>query len=155
SENACHNGLNIFTVPPTNVSINRSTVREILPLNSVDDSPYKFRVFSDNQWLVLAYTKLYIQCQIQKRDGVGWVPLTAQDTLVAPIQMLGQSFIRQLKMSVNGTEVYDSSTLYPYICYIKNELSYSSNVKDTVLAAGGYYRDEAVDNAASGISAKE
>ncbi|KAH7721116.1 CBN-RNR-2 protein [Aphelenchoides avenae] len=88
-------------------------------------------------------------CQIQKRDGVGWVPLTAQDTLVAPIQMLGQSFIRQLKMSINGTEVYDSSTLYPYICYIKNELSYSSNVKDTILAAGGYYRDEAMDNAAS------
>ena len=92
SENACHNGLNIFTVPPTNVSINKSTVREILPLNSVDDSPYEFRVFSDNQWLDLAYTKLYIQCQIQKRDGVGWVPLTAQDTLV-----------RQFKCSVRAS----------------------------------------------------
>ena len=149
SENACHNGLNVFTLPPTNVSVLRSTKREVLPLNTVDESPYEFRVNGDSQWLDLSYTKLYIQCQIQKRDGVQWVNLTAADTLVAPVQTLGQSFIRQLKVSLNGTETYDSGTLYPFMTYIKNELNYSPIVKDTAMAAGGYYREERVDDATS------
>lgn len=149
SDNACHNGLNIFHVPPTDVSLNRSSVREILPLNSVYESPYEFRVFSDNQWLDLSKTYLYLQLQIEKRDGNGWTPLNAADTDVAPIQTLGQSFVRQLKVTVNGTEVYDSSTLYPYICYMKNELGLSPVVKNTWLAAAGYYPETMMDNAAS------
>lgn len=149
SENACHNGLNIFSVPPTDVSLNRSAIKEILPLNSVFESPYEFRVFSDNQWLDLSKTYLYLQVQIEKRDGNGWIPLAATDTNVAPIQTLGQSFIRQLKVNVNGTEVYDSSTLYPYICYMKNELGLSPVVKSTWLSAAGYYADTVLDNAGS------
>lgn len=146
SENAIHSGLNIFGVPPTHVSVNRTHLREILPLNTVDESPYEFRVFSDNQWLDLSKTYLYLRLQIQKKDGETWKAIDALDTDVAPVQQIGQSFVEQLKMHVNGTEIYDSSTHYPYIAYMKNELNYSTDVKDTWLTASGYYRDIAMDN---------
>lgn len=147
SDNACHSGLNIFNVPPTNASIVKSTLREILPLNAIDDpntERYEFRIFSDNQWLDLSRTYLYLQLQLQKKVGANWVNIDADtDKPVAACQTLGQSFIKQLRVSIAGTEVYDSTQLYPYLCYMKNELNYSADMKDTVLAAAGYARDTA------------
>uniref|UniRef100_A0A915DMS5 Uncharacterized protein n=1 Tax=Ditylenchus dipsaci TaxID=166011 RepID=A0A915DMS5_9BILA len=148
SGSACHSGLNIFTVPPTNVSVNKSVIREILPVNTIDESPYEFRVFSDNQWIDLSKTYLYLELALQKRTGNNWVPLVAADVDVAPVQALGQSFIRQLKVHINGTEVYDSTNLYPYLSYIKNELTYSKDVKSSLLASTGYYNEDQHDNAA-------
>ncbi|KAI1690903.1 hypothetical protein Ddc_24589 [Ditylenchus destructor] len=91
----------------------------------------------------------YCKLQIQKKSGNDWVSLVAADTNVAPIQAIGHSFIRQLKVSINNTEVYDSTNLYPFLSYIKNELSYSKAVKDSELAASGYYLDNKQDEATS------
>ncbi|KAH7711375.1 Protein F19G12.2 [Aphelenchoides avenae] len=147
SENAVHSALNIFGVPPTNVSVDHSQVREILPLNAIEEtSTYEFRIFSDNQWLDLSKTYLYLQLQLQKYDNGVWVPLDVNDQNVAPVQAIGNSFVRQLKMYVNSTEVYDSTALYPYISYLKNELNYSTDVKDTWLMASGYYREDKIDD---------
>lgn len=148
SENAFNSGLSIFGIPPTNVSIHSSQVREILPMNPVDTSPYEFRIHSDNQWLDLSKTYLYIQLKVEKKtpDAVEWSPLDDTDTHVAAKQAMASNFINQLKMTVNGTEVYDSTKLYPYLSYIKNELHYSESVKDTWLSTSGYYRDTKKDD---------
>lgn len=148
SENAFHSALNIFTVPPTNVSIHKSQIRELLPLNSVDTSPYEFRVFSDNQWMDLSKTYLYLELELQKqKEGEDeWTKLDAADTDVGFKQAVGQSFISQLTMSINSTDVYDSTKLYPYLSYIKNELFYPPSMKDSWLTASGYYRDTRKDN---------
>ncbi|KAH7719096.1 CBN-RNR-2 protein [Aphelenchoides avenae] len=152
SENAFNSGLNIFTMPPTNVSIHSSQVREILAMNPVDTSPYEFRIFSDNQWLDLSKTYLYLQLQVEKKtpEAVEWGPLDeVENTRIAAKQSLGTSFVNQLKMHINGNEVYDSTKLYPYMSYIKNELHYSNDVKDTWLSSSGFYRDSARDDANS------
>ncbi|KAH7695414.1 Protein F19G12.2, partial [Aphelenchoides avenae] len=147
SENAVHSALNIFGVPPTNVSVDHSQTREILPLNAIEEtSTYEYRIFSDNQWLDLSKTYLYLQLQLQKYDNGVWVPLDVNDQNVAPVQAIGNSFVRQLKMYVNSTEVYDSTALYPYISYLKKELNYSTDVKDTFLMASGYYREDKIDD---------
>ncbi|KAH7670021.1 CBN-RNR-2 protein, partial [Aphelenchoides avenae] len=139
--------LNIFGVPPTNVSVDHSQTREILPLNAIEEtSTYEFRIFSDNQWLDLSKTYLYLQLQLQKYDNSVWVPLDVNDQNVAPVQAIGNSFVRQLKMYVNSTEVYDSTALYPYISYLENEQNYSTDVKDTWLMASGYYREDKIDD---------
>jgi len=143
SDSAMHNALNIFAVPPTNVSIHKSQWRELLPLNSIDESPYEFRVFSDSQWMDPSKVYLYLQLQLLKKTTTDatWVPVTNFDQKVAPIQAIGQSFVRQLRVNINGTDVYDSTAQYPYISYMRNELTYSPTVKDTWLSASGYHRD--------------
>lgn len=152
SSNAHHSGTELFGVPLTNVSINRSQYREILPLNSADESPYEFRSFSDNTWFDLSKTYLYLRARIEKKQADGtWAPLTQGDGEIAPVQQFGQSFVQQLKMFVNGTEVYDSGTHYPYISYIKNELNYSNDVKSTWLAASGYAVESSMDTLSTGF----
>jgi hypothetical protein len=150
SEDALHSSLDIFSVPPTNSSVLKASTREILPLNSIDDPKtdrFEFRVFSDSQWLDLSRTYVYLQLQLQKKNGQNWVNIDPQvDQNVATCQTLGQSFFKQLRVAIAGTEVYDSTQHYPYLCYLKNELNYSTSVKETILAAAGYARDSAMNN---------
>jgi len=72
---ALSNALNIFAVPPTNVAVARSYYREILPLNTISESPYHFRIFSDNLWTDLSRTYLYLELALEKQSADGkWVP---------------------------------------------------------------------------------
>ncbi|KAH7706486.1 hypothetical protein AAVH_26275 [Aphelenchoides avenae] len=73
--------------------------------------------------------------------GQNWVGLEDTDTDVGVAQQLGQSFIQQLKLHIGGLEVSDSTKLYPYISYLRNELFCSPLVKKTTLAFSGYYKD--------------
>jgi hypothetical protein len=147
---AFNSALNIFQVPPTNVSVNRSYFREILPLTTISqESPYLFRLFNDNLWSDMSRVYLFLELSIEKyftAAGVSrWQPIDVDDSVVGGIQSLGQTFVQQLKVEVSNTEVYNSGPLYPYRIYMTNELSYSHNVKANFLACSGYYPTEAHD----------
>lgn len=104
---AFNSALNIFAVPPTNVSVTRSFFREVLPLSTVtQDSPYLFRMFSDNLWTDLSRVYLHLDVSIQKPapapNNQQWVPITdADDADVGPIEYLGQTFVQQLKAAIS------------------------------------------------------
>lgn len=138
---AFNSALNIFSVPPTNVSVVRSYFREVLPLVTItQESPYLFRLYSDNLWTDLSRIYLYLDLSIEKQNAEGeWEDLVATDNQVCAIQGIGQTFIQQLKVSVGNTEIYDSGNLYPYKVYITNALSYPSNVKTSFMASIGYF----------------
>uniref|UniRef100_A0A914KKN3 Uncharacterized protein n=1 Tax=Meloidogyne incognita TaxID=6306 RepID=A0A914KKN3_MELIC len=137
---ALNSALSIFSVPPTNVSVIRSFFREILPLSTItQDSPYLFRLFSDNLWTDLSRTYLHLELSIEKQEAGGkWARILANDTGIGSIQGIGQTFVQQLKVTVGNTEVYDSGTLYPFKSYLTNELSFPENVKTNFLSSIGY-----------------
>lgn len=147
---AVNSGLNIFSVPPTNVSVVRSFFREVLPLSTItQESPFLFRMFSDNLWTDLSRIYLYLELSIEKPDVNGrWIPIENTDNHVSVIQGIGQTFVQQLKVSVGNSEVYDSGTLYPYKAYITNELSFPKNVKNHFLGSIGYRTDKEKNDAA-------
>ncbi|KAL3088416.1 hypothetical protein niasHT_027105 [Heterodera trifolii] len=60
---------------------------------------------------------------------------------VATINMIGATWIKNIKITVQGREIYDSNSLYAYKAYLDAELSYSKNVKESDLQASGYYVD--------------
>ena len=144
---AFNSALNIFSVPPTNVSVCRSFFREVLPLSTVtQDSPYLFRMFSDNLWTDLSRVYLHLDLSIEKEVGNTWKAITqADDADVGTIQGIGQTFVQQLKVEAGNTELYDSGPLYPFKAYLTNELSFGSQVKDHFMASAGYYRSQAHD----------
>jgi hypothetical protein len=49
--------------------------------------------------------------RIRRKDGVNLVNLNVNEN-VAPIQMIGGTFIKNLKVNINGREIYDSNGLY-------------------------------------------
>ena len=101
---AFNSALNVFAVPPTNVSVVRSHFRELLPLNTISQqSPYLFRLLSDNLWADMSRCYLYLELSIEKYDANVWKPIAATDTDVGPIQALGQTFVQQLKVEVQNT----------------------------------------------------
>uniref|UniRef100_A0A914H8Q2 Uncharacterized protein n=1 Tax=Globodera rostochiensis TaxID=31243 RepID=A0A914H8Q2_GLORO len=136
SELAFNSALNVFAVPPTNVSVNRSFFRELLPLSTISqEGPYLFRMFNDSLWSDMSRVYLFLELGIVKEDGGQRVPIDAQaDPHVAPIQCIGQTFVE-----VQNTELYDSGTLYPYKAYMTNELSFPASVKGHFMASSGYY----------------
>ena len=101
---AFNSALNIFAVPPTNVSVCRSYFREVLPLSTItQESPYLFRMFSDNLWTDLSRVYLHLELSIEKfvQGGTQWEPITADDDAnVGSIQSLGQTFIQQLNVTI-------------------------------------------------------
>lgn len=106
------------------------------------ESPYQFRLYSDNLWTDLSRVYLFLELSVEKPSPTvpgRWVQIDDSDTQLGCIQGLGQTFVRQLKVSISNTEIYDSGTLYAYKSYMTNELSFPASVKESFLAAAGYY----------------
>ncbi|KAL3087582.1 hypothetical protein niasHS_009800 [Heterodera schachtii] len=141
-----------LVIPPTNVSVVRSFFRQVLPLATItQESPYLFRLFSDNLWTDLSRIYLYLELSIEKPGANDkWVAIDDADTSVSAIQGIGQTFVQQLKVTVGNTEVYDSGNLYPFKAYITNELSFPINAKKNFLGSTGYYhtvnQDDSTDD---------
>ena|GEM_PF-3012922 len=143
SEPALHSALNIFSVPPTNVSVQRSYYAEVHPLSAITDqhAPIQFRLYNDNLWTDMSRIYLHLELSVEKEDAArgNWIQLEAADTSwVACVQSLGLSFIQQLKVQIGNTDVYDSGTLYHYRSYLANELSFSRAAKESFMASCGY-----------------
>lgn len=140
--------LNLFTLPITNVAFTKWGYKEILPLNSIVDSPYILRHFSDTCWINLSKIYVQLELEVQKQDATtkAWVEMEADDKSVALNQYCGLTYFRQVKMALNNQEIYDSGTMYAYRAFIANELSCSRSVKKTELAAAGYSMTTAYDD---------
>lgn len=63
---ALANALYIFAFPPTNVAISRPYFREILPLNTISESPYHLRIFGDILWTDLSRTYVHLELSLEK-----------------------------------------------------------------------------------------
>ncbi|KAL3096550.1 hypothetical protein niasHT_025072 [Heterodera trifolii] len=114
-------------------SAQQSAYRHTLPLQA--STPAKITLTCPNVILLTDF-------RIRKENNNGQlVDLTVDDADIAPIQMIGQTFIRNIKMSINGREIFNANSLMAYKTYFSHELSYSTTAKDSHLNAAGYYRD--------------
>ncbi|KAL3099594.1 hypothetical protein niasHS_003049 [Heterodera schachtii] len=122
--------------------------KSLLPLVTItQESPYLFRLYSDNLWCDLSRIYLHLELSIEKNKDDNWVEISSVDEpLVGAIQGVGQTFTQQLKVSVGSTEIYDSGNLYPYKTYLTNVLSFSKNVKSHFLTSTGFYHSEKHDS---------
>lgn len=57
--------------------------------------------------------------------------------------MIGQTFINNMRIAINGREIFNSNSLMAYKTYFSHELSFPIGAKDSHLNAEGYYRDNA------------
>lgn len=151
TSSALSSALNVFSLPPTNVAYANSNFREMLPLNPVTDQPYTFRVFADNLWVDLSKIYLQLEFNCQKKDATDdeWTKIDAGNEKIAPIENIGKTFIRQLKVNIGNDEVYDSGTLYSYRAQIIDELSIPLTCKKTSAAASGYSYTTVWDDASN------
>ena len=96
SANSITSALDFFTIPPTNTSVSSSTWREYLTLNPVTDTPYRFRIYSSNNYLDLSKVFLLTEAKILKQNVAGnaWIPIVAADA-VGSVNYIGNTFIKK------------------------------------------------------------
>jgi len=157
--------LDLFQIPPTQVSVTKSQWREVQLKNPCTNAgPYEFHISPDPQMLHLNKNYLFTELKIVRaNDGdlVHGQQIPAGDGAidpndhVGPINLIAKTFFRQVQVYINGTQIFDSGDKYAYKAYLETELNYGEDAKKSQLQMAIYHKDvpnnagaiDAVDNA--------
>ncbi len=139
--------LDFFTVPPTQVVVKRGYWDEINLTNPVsDDGPYEFRIPPDPHFLQLNKNYIYMQLVLTPGKEPAKEDKTIPPTpAVAPINLIGKTFFKQVKLFLNGKLVHDSGDKYAYRAFLETELNYNPSAKKSHLQAALYANDNKFD----------
>src|ERR1700722_17946244 len=119
---AASNLLSLFTVPPTQVSIDSSHYQAVHLTSAVkSDGPFCFIIPPGPYYFHMAKNYLLITMKITKADGIK--PAVAD--VVAPINLIGRCIFKQCRLALNGRVVYDSGPMLAYRSFLETELNYS------------------------------
>src|SRR5712671_430767 len=142
SGDSISNAVNPFTIPPTNVTFAGHKWRKYNTLNPLSSPPFVFKLHTSSCFFDTSKMLMVTEARLRKLGANGERIDLDDNENVAPIQMIGSTFIKNLKVSINNQEVYDANSLYPYKVYLDTELSHGKEAKETWLQAAGYYSDD-------------
>ena len=135
--------LDLFTVPPTQASIDRSQFIKYFPITSLDGGPIEFHITtSDLEYLDVNNIYLYTKNRILYDNGKGISPKIGQgkdqfnsEGIVFPINYFHSSRFKSLEVQLNNTSINEVDTLYPYRCYLETLLSFNRGAKESGLSS--------------------
>ncbi|XP_031749718.1 uncharacterized protein F54H12.2-like [Xenopus tropicalis] len=131
--------LDLFEIPPTQTSVEKSFYVEVQPLSAITDtSPLEFYIAgSGEHYLDLNNTLLYITCRILKNDNT----IPADGARVSLINYPIATLFNQLDVTLGDRLISQSNNLYAYRAYIETILNYSTDALSTQFTAGLFYKD--------------
>ena len=154
SDIAIQSELDLFSVPPTTVGVEKSFWEEVRPVNAVTDhGPYEFFIVGTDHFIDMSSNYMYLKFKIVNTDGTAVKHTGAAEAAdgepptnwVAPINLIGSTFFKQVKMIVNGKLTYDSGPDYAHLAYMLTDLNYDTNAKTSHLQIAGMHIDCAMD----------
>jgi len=133
--------LDLFTLQPTQTSIEDTTVVEYHPISSIQNKgPIEFDVTgTGDQYIDVSNIQLYIRAKITKGDGTNLDP----NSTAAPVNLLLHSMFSQIDISLNGTLISNATNTYPYRALMETLLTYGEDAKQSQLTRQLFYKDEA------------
>ena len=133
--------LDLFTVPPTQTSVEKGQWVEYHPISSITDGgPIEFFVpGSGDEYTDPSQTQLYVKAQIVRGDGSA----IADDSPVGPTNLLLHSIFNQVDVTLNERLISSSIPTYPYRAMIETLLSYNGEAKRSQLTASMFVNDTA------------
>jgi len=143
--------LDLFSVPPTQTSMEQGSWIEYHPLTTVTDgSPIEFDIgASGEDYVDFANSMLYLRAKVTAADGTD----LADDAAVNPVNLFLHSLFSQVDISLNGTLITASTNTYPYRAMLETLLSYGEDAKTSQLTSALYYKDQAGRMDVVGIAA--
>ena len=139
------NELDLFDVPPTQASIDQGCIVDYQPIAALYDIGSIEFYIPDSMYLHLSVKIRGADCSV-----------LADDAPVAPINLLMHSFFIHEEISLNDKLISSASGNYAYRAFLETLLNYEKPAKDSQLAAGLWYKDDAGvmvvrDNAIAGF----
>lgn len=136
--------LDLFKVPPTQVSVDASYYQPIHLTNSCkSDGPWNFLIQPGPHYFHMNKNFLLVTLKITKADGTA--PKDVDSDPVGPINMIAKTLFRQVKVTVNGRVAFDSGPNYAYRAYLETELNFDKQVKTSYLDSQLYHKDTPSD----------
>jgi hypothetical protein len=130
--------LDLFDVPPTQISYEAARIVDYYPISNIDNGPIEFFISgSSDEYIVLSQTYLYLEVQILDSSDK---PLTSQ--IVAPVNLFMHSLFSQVDVSLNDTLVTASVNTYPYRCIFETLLNYGFDAKNSHLGTSLFFKDD-------------
>ena len=136
--------VDLFSVPPTQLSLEKGRWIDYRPLSSVEnpDSAITFLIAGTDEYLDLSKTILYVEGKILKGDDD--TPLSGGgQTNVAPVNNFLHSLFKQVDVYLNGKQVTPAMGTYAYRSYIETLLNYDVSAKKSQLSLALYFKDTA------------
>ena len=133
--------LDLFSVPPTQTSMEYGSWVEYHPLTTLaDGSPIEFEVSgTGDDYVDFANTLLYVKAKVTQLDGAN----LPADAPVGPVNLFLHSLFSQVDISLNGALITSSTNTYPYRAMLETLLSYGHDAKTSQLTSVLYYKDTA------------
>lgn len=130
--------LDLFTIPPTQTSIDSSQYLEYKPVTTISEDSYlEFLVPGNSEdYLDLAHTMLSLKVRLEK-DG----EKIDDDAIVAPVNNFLHSMFNQVDVFFNQKCVSPPNNAYAYRAYIETLLNYSDEAKKSHLTTALWYDD--------------
>ncbi|KAM4048916.1 uncharacterized protein F54H12.2-like [Anomaloglossus baeobatrachus] len=146
--------LDIFVIPPTQTSIEKSLFVEVQPIAALsENAPLEFFISGSGEYYYdLNNTLLYINCHIVKQDNTA----IGDGARVAFINYPLTTLFNQVDITLGDRLISQSDNLYSYRAYIETLLNYSTQTLSTQFIAGLFYKDTAGhhnDRALDGLNA--
>jgi hypothetical protein len=142
--------LDLFTVPPTQTSIESGSYVEYHPVASLNNTNViEFAVpGSSEDYLDLASTYLHVQAKLTNADGSD----TDGGDSVGPVNLMLHSLFSQIDVALNGKTITSSTSTYAYRAMVETLLDYGKPAKESQLTAALFYKDSAghMDDADTG-----
>ncbi|XP_018407680.1 PREDICTED: uncharacterized protein F54H12.2-like [Cyphomyrmex costatus] len=136
--------LELFTVPPTQATIESSQWIHYKPISSLtDDSPIEFVVPGlGEEYIDLPHTMLSISVQI--RPTIHKEPSKDGDTTdyVGPVNNFMHSLFNQVDVFFNQKLISPPNNAYAYRAYIETLLNYGPAAKNSHLTSVLWYEDK-------------
>ena len=135
--------IDLFSVPPTQQSLERGRWIGYAPLSSVEntDSPINFLITGTDEYIDLSKTILTVTGKIVKDNES--VLDGANQANVAPVNNFLNSLFKQVDVYLNGKQVTPAMGTYPYRAYIETLLNYDVSAKKSQFSSALYYKDTA------------
>jgi len=133
--------LDLFSVPPTQTSIEQGSCIKYHPITSLaDGSPIEVDVSASGEdYIDFANTLLYVREKLTAMDNAN----LAADAAVGPVNLFLHSMFSQVDISLNGTLITSSTNTYPYRAVLETLLSSGEDTKTSQLTSALFYKDQA------------
>ena len=132
--------LDLFSVPPTQVSLEKGLWIDHKPVSSaLDGGPITFLCPGTEDYLDLSKTILVVRAKVTKANGNN---LTA-DEHVGNVNNFLHSLFKQVDVFLKEKQVMQATGTYAYRAYLETLLNYGPAAKQFQLTAAMFYKDTA------------
>lgn len=143
--------LELFSIPPTQASIEETRYVEYRPTTTLDKSgPVEFYLPpNDKEYLDLQNTFLYLKMRILDDSGNALKAKTSTSdatipnaSIVYPVNYIHAACFKTVEVQLNNKSCSSNDTMYPYRSYFESLFTYSKASKEEQLIAAMYYKDK-------------